>query len=220
LCLARPRGDMAKKPARKPTRKLKTYQTSLGFYDLAIAAPSMKAPLEAWGAGSNLFHQGVAKESSDPEVIAATMSKPGIVLRRPVGSDAPFSEHPDLPTHLADAEPRHRPKKTAAELKERVPPPSTDEAASKAIVAFEKEQRLRENQRRKEEAVRKKQRERRDHSIAKAQALLEKAKREHDERVTKIEAERGAVERKSEAENARWVKLKDRLERALRRASE
>src|SRR5262249_44732106 len=85
--------------------KLKTYQTSLGFYDLAIAAPSMKAALEAWGAGSNLFHQGVAKESSDPEVIAATMSKPGVVLRRPVGSDAPFSEHPDLPTQLADLTP-------------------------------------------------------------------------------------------------------------------
>jgi hypothetical protein len=40
----------------------------------------MKAALEAWGAGSNLFHQGVAKESSDPEVIAATMSKPGVAL--------------------------------------------------------------------------------------------------------------------------------------------
>jgi colicin import membrane protein len=66
------------------------------------------------GAGSNLFHQGVAKESSDPEVIAATMSKPGVVLRRPVGSDAPFSEHPDLPTQLADDEPRHRPEKTSS----------------------------------------------------------------------------------------------------------
>jgi hypothetical protein len=42
-------------------RNLKTYQTSLGFYDLAIAAPSMKAALEAWGAGSNLFHQGVPR---------------------------------------------------------------------------------------------------------------------------------------------------------------
>jgi len=28
-------------------RRLKTYQTSLGFYDLAVAAPSMKAALEA-----------------------------------------------------------------------------------------------------------------------------------------------------------------------------
>jgi colicin import membrane protein len=57
-------------------RKLKTFQTSLGFYDLAIAAPSMKAALEAWGAGSNLFHQGVAKEADDPDLVAATMSKP------------------------------------------------------------------------------------------------------------------------------------------------
>jgi len=102
------------------TPKLKTYQTSLGFYDLAIAAPSMKAALEAWGAGSNLFHQGAAKESSNPAVIAATMSKAGVVLRRPVGSDAPFSEHPDLPTQLADDEPRQRPKKAAARPKERL----------------------------------------------------------------------------------------------------
>jgi hypothetical protein len=78
-------------------RKLKTYQTSLGFYDLAIAAPSMKAALEAWGAGSNLFHQGVAEESGDPEVVAATMSKPGVVLRRPVGSDGPLGSMPTPP---------------------------------------------------------------------------------------------------------------------------
>jgi colicin import membrane protein len=199
------------------TRKLKTYQTSLGFYDLAIAAPSMKAALEVWGAGSNLFHQGVAKESSDPEVIAATMLKPGVVLRRPVGSDAPFSEHPYLPTQLADDEPKHRPKKTAARPKERVLP-NTDEAAR--IIAFQKEQRLRENQRRQEEAVRKKQRERHDHAIAKAQAALEKARREHDERVAKIEAERDTLERKLQAENACWAKQKDKLERALGRASE
>lgn len=95
-------------------RKLKTYQTSLGFYDLAIAAPSMKAALEAWGAGSNLFHQGVAKESSDPEVVADTMSKPGIVLRRPVGSNGRFGEHAELPTDLAGKEPNHKPKKTFA----------------------------------------------------------------------------------------------------------
>src|SRR5690348_11001596 len=159
-------------------RKLKTYQTSLGFYDLAIAAPSMKAALEAWGAGSNLFHQGVANESSDPDVVSATMWKPGVVLRRPVGSDAPFSEHPGLPTQLADDEPRHGPKKTAARPKQRVPP--TDEVASKAVIAFEKEQRRREKQRKKEEALRRKQRERRDHAIATAQAALEKAAREHD----------------------------------------
>jgi hypothetical protein len=83
-------------------RKLKTYQTSLGFFDLAIAAPSMKAALEAWGADSNLFHQGAAKESDDADIIAATMTKPGVVLRRPVGSDGSFGEHAELPTNLGD----------------------------------------------------------------------------------------------------------------------
>ena len=77
-------------------RKLKTYQTSLGFFDLAIAAPSMKAALEAWGADSNLFHQGAAKESEDPDVVAATMAAPGVVLKRPVGSSGPFEENAEL----------------------------------------------------------------------------------------------------------------------------
>jgi hypothetical protein len=120
---------------------------------------------------------------------------------------------------LADAEPRHRRKKTAARPKERVRP-NTDKAAPKAIIAFEKEQRRREDQRRKEDAVRQKQQERRDHAIAKAQAALHKAAREHDERVAKIQAERGILERKSEAEKTRWAKQKDKLDAALRRASE
>ena len=86
-------------------RKLKTFQTSLGFYDLAIAAPSMKAALEAWGVGSNLFHQGAAKETDDADwcVVAATMSKPGVVLKRPAGSSGHFAEHSDLPSDLESA---------------------------------------------------------------------------------------------------------------------
>lgn len=78
-------------------RKLKTFQTSLGFYDLAIAAPSMKAALEAWGARSNLFHQGFAKETDDPDVVAVTISRPGMVLRRPAGSSGLFGERAALP---------------------------------------------------------------------------------------------------------------------------
>src|ERR1700758_4746631 len=107
----------------------------------------MKAALEAWGAGSNLFHQGVAKESGDPEVIDATMSKPGVVLRRPVGSHGPFREHADLPPQFADDLPKHRPKKTAAKPKAGVPRPIDDKAACKAALAFEREQRRREGHR-------------------------------------------------------------------------
>src|SRR5947207_2970557 len=78
-------------------RKLKPIKLPLGFFDLAIAAPFMKAALEARGADSDLFHQGVAKESDDPDVVAATMAKPGVILRRPVGSVGPFREHTDFP---------------------------------------------------------------------------------------------------------------------------
>src|ERR1700679_3321605 len=97
-------------------RKLKTYQTSLGFFEQAIAAPSMKAALEAWGADSNLFHQGAAKESHDPGVIAATMAKPGVILKRPVGSDGPFGQHAELPKNLDQGErekppPSHQPRR-------------------------------------------------------------------------------------------------------------
>src|SRR3979490_2837374 len=104
-------------------RKLKVFQTSLGFFDLAIAAPSMKAALEAWGADSNLFHQGAAKESRDPDVIAVTMAKPGVVLRRPVGSHGSLGERAARPTDLGHGgrTPRtaresvgHKAKKTAS----------------------------------------------------------------------------------------------------------
>src|SRR5215831_202572 len=91
-------------------RKLKTYVTSAGFFDLAVAAPSMKAALEAWGSKSNLFHHGFATESEDPKVVAATMAKPGVVLRRPVGSHGVYSEQSalpkDLPVTVAKAEPK------------------------------------------------------------------------------------------------------------------
>ena len=38
----------------------------------------MKAALDAWG-----FHQGAATQSDDPDVIAATIAKPGVVLSHP-----------------------------------------------------------------------------------------------------------------------------------------
>src|ERR1700704_116035 len=55
-------------------RRLKTYRTSLGFFDLAIAAPSMKAAAEAWGSNTNLFHQGLASQTDDPAIVRATMA--------------------------------------------------------------------------------------------------------------------------------------------------
>ncbi|SRR5258708_9900159 len=137
-------------------RKLKTYETSLGFFDLAIAAPSMKAALDAWGADSNLFHQGAAKQSEDPDVVAATMAKPGVVLKRPVGSNGHFKEHAELPRNLAGGggakkaarkPPSRKPQKHA---KKKIADEGEDR---KAALAFEKEQARRERERAKEEAA-------------------------------------------------------------------
>src|SRR5262245_16903388 len=109
-------------------RRLKTYQTSSGFFELAVAAPSMKAAAEAWGSRTNVFKQGFAKETHDPDIVATTMAKPG------------------------------------------------------------------------------------------AERSLQQAKLEYETKTRKIEKERAALDRRSQAENARWEKRKDKLETTRRRA--
>jgi hypothetical protein len=202
-------------------KKLKTYETSLGFFDLAIAAPSMKAALEAWGADSNLFHQGAAKESDDPDVVAATMAKPGVMLKRPVGSNGPFKEHAELPTNLggAIARPSKAARKPARRKPEKTSSRPADKAAEqKAAVAYEREQKRRDRERAREEAARQKEREHRQQAVDKAQSALDKAEREHADRAGAIQAEADAIEKRAQAENARWRKEKERLDAALQRA--
>jgi hypothetical protein len=52
----------------------------------------------------HLFHQGFAKETDDPEVVAAAMSKPGVVLKRPAGSSGRFGQHSELPSDLGSGQ--------------------------------------------------------------------------------------------------------------------
>jgi hypothetical protein len=155
-------------------RKLKTYQTSLGFLDLAVAAPSMKAALQAWGADSNLFHQGAAKQSEDPDVIAATMAAPGVVLKRPVGSRGPFKVDAELPTDLAgDDISRRAGNRSARPKPQKHPKQAKDQAADrKAALDFEKEQKRRERERAKEEAAQRKEREQRQKAVDKGPKRL------------------------------------------------
>jgi colicin import membrane protein len=204
-------------------RKLKVYQTSQGFYDLAIAAPSMKAALEAWGSNNNLFHHGFAKESDDSDVIAAAMANPGVVLRRPVGSKKAFKEHSELPTaaSLASVTGSEAPvRMTSAKKKaRRTKLGATDAKAERAAVAaFEKEERKRELQRQKEEATAAKARERRKAAMEKVEVALEEARAEHERRMKLIEKDREAVDRRAHVEDERWAELQTRLEQAIRKA--
>jgi hypothetical protein len=199
-------------------RRLKTYQTSQGFFDLAIAAPSMKAALEAWGATSNLFHQGFAREADDPRIIAAAMDSPGIVLKRAVGTRGPFSEHAKLPTSIAltgydpaPANPPAKPQKPSGK-------PVDEKAARKAALAYEQEERKRETARHKEEAALAKRREQRERASAKAEAELNAAEQDHTERAAKLDEERASLDKRAHAEDERWDKLRERLKAAVRKA--
>jgi hypothetical protein len=201
-------------------RKLKTYRTSLGFFEQAIAAPSMKAALEAWGADSNLFHQGAAKQSEDPAVVAATMAKPGVVLKRPVGSSGPFKEHAELPRDIAgDGGAKKTDRKVGSGRPQKHVKKSVEDAADrKASLAFEKERERRERERAKEEVAQRKERERRQEAVDRAQAALDTARRKHDGNAADIEAKLEALEGRSRTEEARWEKERIKLEASLRRA--
>jgi colicin import membrane protein len=199
-------------------RKLKTFTTSAGFFDLAVAAPSMKAALEAWGSRNNLFQHGFAKVSEDPKIVAATMAHPGVVLRRPVGSNGAFSEHAELPTDLPVGKAKHAPAKRSAKRPEPPTKPLDDKTARAAARAFEKEQKRRDSERRREEANRQRERERRERAIAAVEAALEQARQDHETRLEDIEKDRAALDKKSQAEDARWRKKKDELEAELRKA--
>jgi hypothetical protein len=202
-------------------RKLKTFVTSLGFFDQAIAAPSMKAALEAWGADSNLFHQGAAKQTEDPDIVAATMAAPGVVLRRPVGSSGPFREHADLPTDIGDSRRPSRTVRVAKGRSPRSPSRGADPAAErKAALAFDKEKKRREREQAKEEAARQKERERRQQAIEKAQRALDQARKKHEQGAADIRTEIQKLEDQLRDEGAKWEREQMRLEAVLRRARE
>jgi hypothetical protein len=102
----------------------------------------MKAALEAWGAGSNLFHQGVARE---------TDGRPGRgrrddveARRRPAGSSGRFAEHSALPTgdEAQGGRERRRPKS-----KKQPPAKISEEADRKAAVGFGRERKRQEAER-------------------------------------------------------------------------
>jgi hypothetical protein len=57
--------------------------TSLNFFEQAIAAPSMKAALDTWGADSNLFHQGRRRKPTSRTSSPRPSRSRGVVLRTP-----------------------------------------------------------------------------------------------------------------------------------------
>jgi colicin import membrane protein len=197
--------------------KLKTFITNLGFFELAVAAPSMKAALEAWGLNHNIFQHGFAKQTGDAKTVAAALAKPGVVLRRPVGTKGAFKENTDTPKAIPvrKATPaKAAPKKSASATTR---PPANDKAR---VISFEKERKRRDQERAAEEAAEERAQERQERAIEKAQAALDAARQQHDDALAELSAAREKLDRREQLQNDRWDNQRERLEAALQRAKD
>jgi hypothetical protein len=83
-------------------------------------------------------------------------------LKRPVGSDGPFSKHAELPANLGSGGRSAKPaRKPVREKPKKALSKSVDKAAEKkAALAYERQQKRRDDLQEKEEATRQKERER------------------------------------------------------------
>ena len=172
-------------------KKLKVFRTPIGFHDAYVAAPNQKAALEAWGADSNLFAQGIAEQVDDPELMEEPLASPGKVIKRVRGS---ANEH-----FAALGEKKSKGPTPAPPLKERgkkaektkpKPKPKRDEldAAEEALEKLEKKQR--------------------------------KKLREIDDEMRALERRRRELQRKQEAERDALAEKRDRARSAYERAME
>jgi hypothetical protein len=70
--------------------KLKVYEAEIdGLHQWVVAAPNQRAALDAFGVHQDLFAQGLAHVSDDPEAQKA-VDQPGVPLRRAKGSKGAF----------------------------------------------------------------------------------------------------------------------------------
>jgi hypothetical protein len=78
-------------------RKLKVFQTSIGFYDVLVATTGKAAALRAWGIHQDLFAQGLAAQVTDDGLVAMANAHPETVLKRAIGSKGEFKLDPSPP---------------------------------------------------------------------------------------------------------------------------
>lgn len=94
--------------------RLKVFCTTSGFYDHVVAVPSRPAALKAWGAKTDLFSMGVARQVKDPKIEKKALERPGEVIRlKRSGEEAPAPKQ----RSKRKAKPPSRASLTAAEEK-------------------------------------------------------------------------------------------------------
>lgn len=207
--------------------KLKTFTTSIGFYDLAVAAPSMKAALQAWGVRRNLFHEGTAQETDHADVVDATLAQPGVVLRRAVGSKEKFTVDALPPKSLPSGGKMRAPvtkakPKRKALANARFHPVETTADDKAKVIQFEAEkvrrEKARETERPKQEAAGRRDQDRREKAIAKGEAELDRARKKHQTKLRKLEKALAIAQGRVDAEITRWKAEAEKLESGIETA--
>ena len=162
-------------------QKLKVFRTPIGFHDAYVAAPSQKAALEAWGADSNLFAQGIADVVTDPELMEAALARPGEVVRVARGSAGEHLKAVGKGSRVSTPSPRPSPRSGRGRVK---PSRAALDAAEEALAGVEKRHRteLRDLERERQALDRKlREAERRQESErAEAEATRDRAQRSYD----------------------------------------
>lgn len=124
--------------------RLKVFVTSDGLTEYAVATTSKAKALAAWGVRQDLFKEGRARETDDPELAAAATARPGEVLRRSAGNEAALaklkaakSPKPEKPPK-APKGPSKMALKRIAELEARLGELDADHARAAARLAKER----------------------------------------------------------------------------------
>jgi hypothetical protein len=114
--------------------KLKTYRAEIdGLHEWIVAAPNQRAALDAFGVHQDLFAQGAAGVFDDKAGEAAARAQPGVPLRRPKGSTAPFK-----PVETGGAEMWTKAAAAAGKSAPKKPPSRAGlDRAETALAAFE-----------------------------------------------------------------------------------
>lgn len=110
--------------------RLKVFVTSNGFTESAVAVSSRPKALEAWGVSQDLFKEGSARETEDPELVKAALAEPGKVIERQAASRAELARIAPAPKKKAAA--KARPAEPAR-------PPGPSKAALKRVADLEAE---------------------------------------------------------------------------------
>ncbi len=156
--------------------RLKVFCLTSGFHDAVVAAPSRPAALKAWGAKTDLFSMGVARQVTDKAIVEKAMKRPGEVIRL---SRADGKEQAG--TQIKKARPRQRPPSRAklAAAEERLAQLEKEQAAE--MDAIEKQLKALETKRERIAA-------RHGKARAAAELKLEQARDDYDSQLAEWEA--------------------------------